>query len=59
MKINNNTRRYSWSLPGLLGDERGNVGVVVAMFLAVIFGFAGLVIDVGHLFVVRSNLQNV
>ncbi len=49
----------SWSLPGLLGDERGTVGVVVATFLAVILGFAGLVIDVGHLFVVRSNLQNV
>jgi len=82
MKINNNTRRYSWSLsglladeggsvivaiglpdswslPGLLADERGTVGVVVAIILAVIIGFAGLVIDVGHLFVVRSNLQNV
>ncbi len=46
------------SLPGLLGDEGGAVGVIVAMVLAVLMAFAGIVIDLGHLFVVRSTLQN-
>ncbi|MCH7769382.1 MAG: Tad domain-containing protein [Nitrospinae bacterium] len=45
-------------MPGLLGDERGAVGVVVAVFLAVLIGFAALVIDLGVLFVVRGELQN-
>ena len=40
-------------------DERGSVGTITAIFLTVLIGFAGLVIDMGHLFVVRSNLQNV
>ncbi len=40
-------------------DERGGVGTISAIFLTVLIGFAGLVIDMGHLFVVRSNLQNV
>ena len=41
------------------GDERGAVAVLVAVLLAVLIGFAGLVIDLGHLFVVHSTLQNV
>ncbi|MCH7646571.1 MAG: hypothetical protein IH788_05160, partial [Nitrospinae bacterium] len=40
------------------GDERGAVAVLVAVLLAVLIGFAGLVIDLGHLFVVRSTLHN-
>ena len=58
MKRSKNTRRYSWSLPGLLADEGGAVVVIVAVVLAVLIGFAGIVIDLGHLFVVRSTLQN-
>jgi len=46
------------SLPGLPGDERGGVVPIVAVFLAVMFGFAALVIDLGWLFVVRGELQN-
>ncbi len=46
------------SLPGLPGDERGAVGVVVAAILAVLIGFTALVIDLGWLFVVRGELQN-
>jgi len=45
-------------LPGLLADEGGAVVVIVAVVLAVLIGFAGIVIDLGHLFVVRSTLQN-
>ena len=45
-------------LPGLLADEGGAVIVIVTVVLAVLIGFAGIVIDLGHLFVVRSTLQN-
>lgn len=54
----------SYSLPqrrlftGLLRDERGKVALIVPVLLAVLTSFAGLVIDLGHLFVVRSTLQN-
>ena len=58
MKARRNLLPYRESLPGLLGDKRGAVGVVVAAFLAVIIGFAALVIDLGMLFVVRGELQN-
>jgi len=37
---------------------RGCIGTLTEIFLIVLIGFAGLVIDVGHLFVVRSTLQN-
>ena len=43
--------------PHLLG-QRGSVIVFVAVLLPILLAFAGLVIDVGHLFVVRSTLQN-
>ncbi len=43
--------------PRLLG-QRGNVIVLVTVLLAVLLAFAGLVIDLGHLFVVRSTLHN-
>ena len=43
---------------GLLFDELGATAVIVALLLTVLIAFAGLVIDVGHLFVVRSTLQN-
>ena len=39
-------------------DERGAVALIVTVFLAVMFGFAALVIDLGVLFVVRGELQN-
>ena len=62
MKIYKISRSYSLPrmrpLPGLLADEGGAVIVIVAVVLAVLIGFAGIVIDLGHLFVVRSTLQN-
>ncbi len=62
MKIYKISRSYSLRrmrpLPGLLADERGKVALIVPVLLAVLTSFAGLVIDLGHLFVVRSTLQN-
>ena len=40
------------------GDERGSVIPIVAVCLVVIFGLAALAIDLGWLFVVKSELQN-
>ena len=42
----------------LHGDERGTVIPIVAVCLSVLIGFAAMVIDLGWLFVVRSELQN-
>jgi hypothetical protein len=38
--------------------QRGTVLVFVVMTLVVIFGFAGLAIDVGYMMIVRNQLQN-
>ena len=62
MKGIKNSKSYSspqrGQFRGLPCDERGKVGLVVPLALAILMGFAGLVIDLGHLFVVRSTLQN-
>src|SRR5687767_12232606 len=38
--------------------QEGAVAVMVALSLGVLLGLAGIVIDVGRLFVLRSELQN-
>ena len=38
--------------------NRGVTAVIVAMLLIVFFGFTALAIDIGHLYVVRNELQN-
>jgi hypothetical protein len=38
--------------------ERGAVAVLVALAIAVLIGFAGLVTDLGRLFVVKAEMQN-
>lgn len=40
------------------GREHGIVAIIVALSLAVLIGFGGLVLDLGHLFVNRTELQN-
>jgi Flp pilus assembly protein TadG len=40
------------------GRERGGVAVLVALVLAVLVGFAGIVLDLGRLFVNKTELQN-
>lgn len=38
--------------------ERGGVAIIVALSLAVLVGFAGIVLDLGHMFVNKTELQN-
>jgi Flp pilus assembly protein TadG len=40
------------------GRERGVIAIIVALSLAVLIGFGGLVLDLGHLFVNKTELQN-
>jgi Flp pilus assembly protein TadG len=40
------------------GDERGAVAVILAIALIVLVGFAALVVDLGQIIIVRSELQN-
>lgn len=39
-------------------DESGSVAVITAFCLAFLIGFVALVVDVGHLYSVRNELQN-
>lgn len=39
-------------------DESGSVAVITAICLVFLIGFVALVVDVGHLYSVRSELQN-
>ncbi len=39
-------------------DQSGSVGLIFAMSLIVILGLAALVIDLGHAYVVKRELQN-
>ncbi len=39
-------------------DQSGSVTVMAALALFVLLGFAGLALDVGHIMVVRNELQN-
>ncbi len=39
-------------------DQSGSVTIMAAIALFVLLGFAGLAIDVGHIMVVRNELQN-
>lgn len=38
--------------------ERGVIAIIVALSIAVLIGFGGLVLDLGHLFVNKTELQN-
>jgi len=41
-----------------LADRRGATVIMVALLLLVFIGFAAVAIDIGHLFIVRNELQN-
>ena len=41
-----------------LVDQDGAVGIVIALLLPILFGFAGLAVDKGHEYAVRSQLKN-
>lgn len=42
----------------LLKDQKGLAIVYIALMISALFGFVGLAVDVGHLYVVRGKLQN-
>ncbi|MHC4321966.1 MAG: pilus assembly protein TadG-related protein [Planctomycetota bacterium] len=47
--------------PGLISrlkNERGATAVIVSILMAMLLGFTALAVDVGHLYVVRNELQN-
>jgi Flp pilus assembly protein TadG len=43
---------------GRMKDQRGATAILVGLLLVVFIGFAALAVDLGHLFVVRNELQN-
>ena len=54
MKIHPIPRR----LRAFLADQGGTMSIVIALLLPVVFGFAGLAVDMGHSFSVKSQLKN-
>ncbi len=50
--------RMSKCLPGKFEENDGVSAVIVAVVIVVLVGFAALAIDIGHLAVVRNELQN-
>lgn len=51
-------RRQQKATRGEIQDARGAVALMVALLLVVMMGFAALAVDIGHLYVVRNELQN-
>jgi Flp pilus assembly protein TadG len=45
-------------LRAFLADQNGAIGIVIALLLPVLFGFAGLAVDIGHSYAVKSQLKN-
>ena len=43
---------------GIRRNQRGAVAIIVGLTLAVLIGFAGLALDLGRLYVNKSELQN-
>ena len=51
-------RRIPRRWRSFLVDQDGAIGIVIALLLPVLLGFAGLAIDIGHLYVVNTQLKN-
>ena len=51
-------RQIPRRLRALLGAQDGAIGIVIALLLPVLFGFAGLAVDIGHSYAVKSQLKN-
>jgi len=45
------------AIRALLCDQRGNIAMLFAIMLGVLFGFSALAVDAGHLYVLKSKLQ--
>lgn len=46
-----------FAVRGLLRDQRGNIAMLFAIMLGVLFGFSALAVDGGNLYVLKSKLQ--
>ena len=51
-------RQILQRLSAFLVDQDGAIGIVIALLLPLLFGFAGLAVDSGHMYVVNSQLKN-
>lgn len=51
-------RQIPRRLSPFLVDQHGTVGIAIALLLPLLFGFSGLAVDIGHMYVVNSQLIN-
>jgi Flp pilus assembly protein TadG len=51
-------RRLTARFPRRCSYETGSVAIVVGLLIAVLVGFAGLAVDLGHLYVTKTELQD-
>jgi Flp pilus assembly protein TadG len=51
-------RQIPRRLSAFLINQDGAIGIVIALLLPVLFGFAGLAVDIGHMYAVKSQLKN-
>jgi len=51
-------RQIPSRLSAFLVDADGAIGIVILLLLPILFGFAGLAVDVGHSYAVKSQLKN-
>jgi hypothetical protein len=51
-------RQKPGRLSALLAGQDGTVGIAIALLLPILFGFAGLAMDIGHMYMVNSQLKH-
>ena len=51
-------RQVPRRLSAFLVDQDGTIGIVIALLLPILLGFAGLAVDIGHSYAVKSQLKN-
>lgn len=51
-------RQIPSRLSAFLVDQDGAIGIVILLLLPILFGFAGFAVDMGHSWVVKSQLKN-
>jgi len=51
-------RQIPGRLSAFLVDQDGAIGIVIALLLPLLFGFAGLAVDIGYEYVVNAQLKN-
>jgi Putative Tad-like Flp pilus-assembly len=48
---------HGFAIRALLRDQRGNIAMLFALVVGVLFAFSALAVDGGHLYVLKSKLQ--